>query len=263
MLHFLFFIEKRNQRQSSYLLFVVRPNQSLKLTRKARVRNSFFAMAIRRSVHFESHVACSLAPAVRPPIYGINMNRTFLLIIAFVFWNCKTSTTSPTSENPSIVPLKIGNEWIMQTTYYDTLGNVGSTVQESIKVIGDTTIQGQKYFKVLDGYALILCRNRADGFCLKSWNDPSEYLAVKYPSSVGDSYSYLTINVMVLSTDTIISVPNGDIHCCHYSLSRSAAPTFPLNHFYAPSVGFVQREVAFNDRPMIAIRSKLVSYIIK
>ena len=150
----------------------------------------------------------------------------------------------------------------MQRSYYDTLGNITSTFQDTIKITGETTVQGVTYSVMLDSYALIFCINRNEGL-YALWGDNKEYLLLKYPASSGDYYSNPSTNMTVVATDTLISVPKGNFHCYHYSLLNTSGINYPVNDYYSPGIGYVQIEVNYSHTPKIFVRSKLVDYSIK
>ena len=150
----------------------------------------------------------------------------------------------------------------MQISYYDTLANFSSTSQETTKVVGDTVIQGQKYYVMFDSYALIYMINRNDGLYVLNFSNNQPILDLKYPGVVNDSYSNGTTNYSITSTDTVLSVPKGNLHCYQYSLT-STGTIIPVYHYYSPGVGVVQDEFAYSNRPIIGVRRKLVDYSLK
>ena len=185
----------------------------------------------------------------------------FCSLICFYISGCK-SPTSPTVINPSIIPLAVGNQWVMQTSYFDTLGNLSSTSQDTIKVIGDTIIQGQKYYVMLNLYALTYMSDRNDGIYVLDVNDYQSSMFLKYPAVRNDSYSLESTNYSIASTDTMISVPKGNFHCYQYSLSASGI-NIPVYDYYSPGIGYVQQEFAYLNKPLIGVRRQLVDYSLK
>ena len=190
------------------------------------------------------------------------MKLTFFCSLIYLYISGCKSPTSPTVTNPSIIPLAVGNQWIMQTSYFDTLGNLSSTNQDTIKVIGDTIIQGQKYYVMLNLYSLTFMSNRNDGIYVLDVNNYQSSMFLKYPAVPNDSYSLGSTHFAIASTDTLISVPKGNFHCYQYSLSDSGV-IIPVYGYYSPGIGYVQQEFAYLNKPVIGVRRKLVDYSLK
>ena len=86
--------------------------------------------------------------------------------------------------------------------------------------------------------------NRADG--LYAWYDlvaPNPYLSAKFPALKGDSYALLdggpVRNAVVLSIDTLVTVPAGQFHCYLYEFRFMSDSTLQFEGFRCPGVGNV------------------------
>jgi len=192
------------------------------------------------------------------------MKRIYLvLLIVFLSLSCK-STTEPIADKPtdSILPMKVGNYWVMQSTYYDTLGNITSILQDTIHVIREQIVLGTRYSVVLDKQEEIYYVNRNDGLYALSGNG-QEVLILKYPASPGDSYFIPSVYIAVISTDTLVSVPKGNLHCYHYFMWNTSGNCYPVDDYYSPGIGYVQIEVNYNYSSKVLVRRKLVDYFLK
>jgi len=166
-------------------------------------------------------------------------SRTLICLSILVVIGCekKDSIVNPPEELTEIVPLKIGNQWTFVRTEFDTLGSITRIDTIQYKIIEDTLINNQKWFR--QSYWTVLYRNDEEGFWEYN-NEPK--LAYKYPAQEGSIfYNNYGWKVTVISTDTLINTPLGILHCYQYQLDFYG---FKTNNFLSPGFGFVYMEGA-------------------
>jgi hypothetical protein len=141
-------------------------------------------------------------------------NLFWLSILVTLCSGCedKGVVTPPQASQQGIMPLKVGNCWIYETTFLDTLGNVILVAPETLAVVVDTMIKGETWFRVKN----VLYTNRSSGLWI--WGTDEPYLFYKYPTEVGDSTltGYGTIQT-VTATARQVNVPAGTFSCVEYS----------------------------------------------
>lgn len=176
-----------------------------------------------------------------------------LFILFFIVIGCKddNNIVNPSVETIEIIPLKVGNFWSYQTTIYDTLGSIVSTIIDSTRIISDTLINGKKYFIFSTG---VLRWNNDAGFWITIAYD--SLLLYKYPANVGDEYSY---NIKVICKDSSIVIPKGTFKCYGYSGSVAI-------DYVCPGLGLIKEEwykKLFNGTKYLYQKQELISYQLK
>ena len=137
-----------------------------------------------------------------------------------------------------IMPLAIGNLWEYHVWKSDTIHTVAD-YYDTMLIVDDTLINSELWFKDQMGKLYI---NRPDGLWLMGRD--SEYLSIKYPCSVGESYmSYIPVfwverTVTLLSTTHYITTEQGSYVTHKYVQD---AYEWPSKHYYkyAPGVGLI------------------------
>ncbi len=187
----------------------------------------------------------------------------FVFILLLSISSCKKEN-NPVMPEPEqrqvLMPLSIGNIWIIKVSFLDTLGNVTSTQFDTMKVLRDTTIEGKQwYITNWDIY-----RNEPDGLYI--WLT-KPHLIYKYPANAGDTYRTGSATVKIVSTNENHSVPYGTLKCYHYQLTYDNTNGYKQNNFTSPGVGYVSWESGTNTQIThkfyTSIRYELVSYSLK
>lgn len=166
-----------------------------------------------------------------------SLKRAFVVgLLALV--SC-TSDNDPASNDTTgvnaILPLKVGNQWILQATYSDTT----QPGLDTMRITKDTLIDGERWFFIegaFFGPNQPLMTNRSNGLWTR--NNLSMGLSWKYPSFVGDAYpigSGGTDTIHVVSTTADVSVPAGPFRCYRYRFNSDTSDTY-----LSPNVGFVK-----------------------
>jgi hypothetical protein len=171
------------------------------------------------------------------------MNRkiiVLLLLILLVDSGCKKDNPIKTGDNTSptiIMPLSVGNQWILKITNADSSNPV--TAIDTMSVEKDTTINGELWFHLrflgVFGDVNLILTNRADGlYEFYHANSPQVSLWLKYPSAPGAQYVHNNPIEVISINDTII-VPAGQFVCYHYS------STF-YDYWFSPNIGVIKYE---------------------
>jgi hypothetical protein len=180
-----------------------------------------------------------------------------LSLIVAVLTGCKKDDNPVNTDTVTgaLMPLKIGNFWVFETTYYDTSGSIMGVDTTGFMVVRDTTINNEKwYFIGFDSTAKEMISNRSNGLWyarLASGTDSAiaPYLYAKYPASV--NYSWLlsdSSKVKVMSIDTSLAlptIPDTNFRCYLYGHIEKGATRSLYFKFIAPGIGFV-RDAAYD-----------------
>jgi len=170
--------------------------------------------------------------------------RYILLLLAFGCQNKDNPVETPTALEP-IVPLKIGNQWFFQLSYFDTSGNVLLTTTDSFKVFRDSTIANEQWFVMsYYGGSTLVCTNRKDGFW--SFERDSQYLILKYPATPNEIYPTIDATARFVSSEAVLTVPKGTFTCYKYEHAWTRLNGFKSYSYWKPGIGFVRVEIASN-----------------
>ena len=173
-----------------------------------------------------------------------------------------------TPDRPALLPLAEGNVWIMAFTRFDADGHLTEAYTDTLRVVGDTTIAGERWAEVRCAQTPVGCipggyyANREDG--VWKWygpdSDEAPYLLYKYPAETGDTYvlpGSANFTVTVRGTKEPIEVPAGPVVAYHYELDTDEVANLPvsegagrLQRYLAPGHGFVSigcAYLSFND----------------
>ena len=210
------------------------------------------------------------------------MKRLFLLqILSLYFMACpKSDVVGPTTpSNPIyIVPLSISNKWIQSITKYDSLGNVLSSYIDTLQFPLDTIVSNVHWFhRFREDNAFA---NVDSGFVIRLLplaNNPDAFWQYKYPTIKGERYPFpsfthatfgdewfvdTVLHSIVLSIDSLITVPAGSFHCIVYQTIFN--DTTKLNKtidFLAPGFGPIRTEIyqSYNFGKNIYLFGSIVS----
>jgi hypothetical protein len=192
----------------------------------------------------------------------LNYRRFVLsILLVFVFTSCSDLSTVPQAQSISnLLPLAVGNQWISQLTYFDSLGNALSSLPpESLLVRADTLIDGVRWFYHSYLGHLLAYRNSEIGSLMRLVSpntDGRVCLVYKQSARVGESYGFPVVtfsgyNAWLddsiykctnMSLDTIISVPAGTFHCYRFRVVRQGSIDTWWDEFLAPNYGWVQKD---------------------
>ncbi len=150
-----------------------------------------------------------------------------------------------------LLPLKVGNSWVYKSFELDpTTGDTTSFTEDSLRIIGTTTIRGSLYFVLSSDTNKDVAQNRSDGLFIADY-DPHfdeffDDLFFKFPAQNGESYTYDLIDggqVRVKVTNETVTVPAGTFHSYVYQFID-----LPLESvfYFAPGVGLIHIKNLFN-----------------
>jgi hypothetical protein len=197
-----------------------------------------------------------------------------LLLCSVLFVGCDSSTPDGGETEPLVLlPLDVGNEWVMAFTRYDEDGTLTESYTDTLRVVGDTTVAGERWAEIRCAQTPTGCipggfySNREDG--VWRWygpgSDVAPYLLYKYPADVGDTYEqpsgFIDFNMTVRGTDAPVDTPAGTLLAYHYVLDADSVNGSPvpdevgqLDRYLVPGQGF-----AFIDCSYITLRDEWVT----
>lgn len=169
-----------------------------------------------------------------------------LLLSAAVFSLSSCSKSNPTGPSGSeqMLPLKLGDNWVMQYTFYDTTGAVAGTFNDTVTVAKDTVASNITWYDVsshvINGYFA----DESDGLWILS--SSGQFLAFKSPANVGDTWSFQTdastsYQVTLESNGTSVTVPKGTYTCHDYKVAVNSGGGFEF--YMCPGVGIVALDI--------------------
>lgn len=192
----------------------------------------------------------------RIPSFGLT------ILIALFIVGCDVTdagTESDVQTQTELLPLAVGNAWVMNSTLERESGNFTSVRLDTIRVTADTTIQDEVWYRVVDsgGRETFYATNDQEG--LWKWSDPqdpnsSPYLALRHPATPGDVYSPReSESIQIVSVDTTMSVEAGDFISTFYeSLTErveiggtSYENTHACDFYFAPGTGYIKQVIPY------------------
>ncbi|MCO5252338.1 MAG: hypothetical protein M9949_13100 [Candidatus Kapabacteria bacterium] len=202
----------------------------------------------------------------------------FSLFIFVLALSCSEDSNSPNNNPKELIPLKIGNTWVHNHTYYDEFltdqsGKLTSTV------ISDEMYNGEKYYRMemlrhnsnQKEISQVYYINKSDGFySLYFINSEPQTKFVKYPVFEGEIIHSDKYNKFyVEKVDTLISTSAGKFKCIMYvkialldDIERSKVLIY-----YCPGIGLIAGENIGIDHEtghqFLFFKSELVSYSLK
>lgn len=205
-------------------------------------------------------VPCSPAPS------ETLLMRTPLLLVtcAMVLLSaCDSGPVISPSPRP-LLPLEVGNRWILMRTVTDASGDTLAVKPDTVAVIGDTTLAGERWFALAgssgDSQAGFGGYNtaRSDGVWFRAGASSAPYLQYAYPVEPGTVYPYAphryTAEATVVGTGEPAAGSDG-LRGYLYSIrfdSLRAPPHHPfgdgvppLRRLLAPGVGFGEYETQY------------------
>ncbi len=205
------------------------------------------------------------------------MRTTFVLVFIFfiLIAGCNQKKddlfVNPAPDIKGIVPITIGNQWTYKLFLYDTTGAIRYTTQSPLTVVGDTIINGFRWYKYsyFNDYkfSYYLCANKQNGFY--ALGDSGELLLFKYPAIAGDSF-YVNSKLgylHVLSADTMTTIGSVSYHCVAYesfkSVENNAVGGSHEILFVSPNIGPIKCEVYTSfyswKKPYLYVYAELVA----
>jgi len=206
----------------------------------------------------------------------------FFWFIFMIAISCSEDSNSPIispNNTDELIPLKIGNTWVHNKTYYDEFlaensGKVTSTV------ISDEMYNGEKYYRMemlrpnssQKEISPVYYINKSDGFYSLSFdeNNEPETEFIKYPVSEGEIFFNDEIRKSYAEkVDTLISTRAGKFKCIKYVhiIQLDGKYSSKVLTFYCPGIGLIGIEyyTMYHEtgNQVLFYTSELVSYKLK
>ena len=184
----------------------------------------------------------------------------YFLFAILLYSSCKDTGVQPTTPI-STFPLKVGNQWNFQQVNFDTLGNTSWSQSDSIRIIGDTIIAGDRWYYYNYHGHLLSFRNSESGVLARLVSPNTDGIAklyLKFPAHVGDSYGFpivgfsgfnawldTAVQCTVMSLDTVVTVALGTFHCYQFRVGTSNTW---WDNFVSQDYGWISEELYSNIR---------------
>ena len=192
--------------------------------------------------------------------------RFLLVAMSVLFGACDSESVTP-PPSPSLVdllPLEVGNRWILMRTVTDASGNTLVSEPDTVTVVSDTTLAGERWFALagssqdsragFGGYNAV----RSDGIWFRGGPSTPAYLQYAYPTEPGVTYPYAphryAAEARVVGTEEPVPGPNrlrGHLYSIRFDSLRAwphmsfADGVPPLRRLLVPGVGFQEYETQF------------------
>lgn len=181
--------------------------------------------------------------------------------------SCKKSNPVNSSSEQQIIPMKMGDSWVMQYAVYDTTGTTLETLADTSRVVSDTVIAGVTWYYVSSKISHgVYYTNKSDGLWLMTLGGSAgSTLLYKYPASVGDNWSVEAAAAPIitegrLQADTSVTVPKGTYSCYEYDMLDNSQLVEQVD--LCPGLGDVQVDLyssTKSGRSYHELRGELVS----
>jgi hypothetical protein len=174
---------------------------------------------------------------------------------AFVLQSCKDDPASPDGSN-EIWPLAVGNYWAYTYIFNDT-----TTVYDTVTVVGDTIINGDKWYMLGSGLVdeIVLFRNLSTGLVTKEddWDSTAYQYIMKYPTQVGDTLFRWDVDnpedrdtVITISVNTPVTVAAGSFSAIVFQVidyEELLNYTSKEVTYFSRNVGMIKNEIYRKD----------------
>ncbi|MCB0278664.1 MAG: hypothetical protein KDD94_04130 [Calditrichaeota bacterium] len=179
------------------------------------------------------------------------------VLIAALLLSCSNATDS--DPNTDIQPITNGSRWVYDITEYSPIYR--TEVEETREVKGIDSL----------GYSLIhISKDNILGIYQYIYKDDGLYIVnnmtdvidIKYPVSVGETFSPGITQIKLVKNDTTIEVPSGTFKNCYY-FTYHFNGALSQKRFYKVGIGMVQRIIYSTNNGNVIQDSKLKSYLIK
>ncbi|PKL85856.1 MAG: hypothetical protein CVV22_04780 [Ignavibacteriae bacterium HGW-Ignavibacteriae-1] len=202
----------------------------------------------------------------------------FSLFIFVLALGCSDDSNSPNNNSKELMPLKIGNSWVYNYTYYDGFAEHSGKVTST--VISDEMYNGEKYYRIetlnhinnQKKISPIYSINKTDGLYMLYFEDNDELHTdfLKYPVSEGEIFqSNESSKLYVEKVDTLISTSAGKFNCIKYikKIIFDGKEIDISIMYYCPGIGRIAGEYFLMSdetrNPVFLYKSELVSYNLK
>lgn len=172
-----------------------------------------------------------------------------LSVTLFTLASCNKSNPVNSPGGEQILPLNMGNTWLMQYTVYDTTGATQGTTYDTTSVTMDTVLAGETWYHIATKISSgpLFYTNKSDGLWeMTLGSSIAPTLLYKYPANVGDNWSVqmdasTNYQVSLQSTGASVSVPKGNYACYDYRMLDNSQPVEEV--YLNPGLGIVAIDI--------------------
>jgi len=177
--------------------------------------------------------------------------RYLLIIISLFMISCADNSTNvETQEQEGIIPLHVGNTWKYEISLYDSVGTLVNTDTEDRKVLSDTLIDGERWFKA--NFLGLYVSNRSNGLWQRNQRFPylpdsenkelgEPTFRIPFPVRLNESIKVGASTYTLIEKDVVVNVPAGTFSC--YLFRQNYRTTLGVPEYfvyYSPEVGLVK-----------------------
>ncbi len=196
----------------------------------------------------------------------------YLILIPLFFSSCKKEETiacPPAPEIPNYLPMSVGDYWVYENFYVDTLGNDSSIgVIDSVYISTDTVINGKTYYvfrgtnypvKMQPNMLLNIVEKvngdliNLDGTIVFSSTNFSDTLKSRYETHNGDTlfFAYSKMDGAVLQFTVPLGTYNSLIRNDTYFFYRQFSPINPriYPYVYGENIGLISSSISYSSTP--------------
>lgn len=175
----------------------------------------------------------SMADMFRAPIasgsYSLHwyLNNGLSFQLNLLCGKSENEISDPAGISSPIYPLKVGNKWTFSESYVfsDTVISADTITQS---IVGEEMLNGEKWFLIISEDVDQLITARQDGIYLYYSDIKTTVLKYKYPTVMGEQYAsgydewtgrtltLVPFQMLVDSTNELVSVPGGQYQCSKY-----------------------------------------------
>lgn len=194
----------------------------------------------------------------------VNQIPIIIIVLTFSFVSCEKTCDIENIDKTFLLPLKVGNVWNYEATYYDSSKNVLYKDFKNITITGDTIINNQLWYNIDFGgyFHPVAYRNNLEGLLVHEFNSTS--ILYKYPIKLGEIFdTSSTFFGTLASIDEIIFVPAGNFSCYNY---QKVYQKIKVNNYISPGIGIIKADIAIGldaAQPYVKETWELISYNIK
>ena len=174
-------------------------------------------------------------------------SKILFIFLFIIIIGCKDNISNPTS-GKEIWPLKVGNLWAHQYTKFDSLGNIRSSLIDTLQIGRDSLALSQNIYKFIHtrlSGGIEYVWNQSDGlhFYNKISGELIDILMFKFPASQGEICVYGTDTLRVESVNFSYKTQAVSFNCYKYVSEGWANEYYHRSiNFLCPDIGLVAEE---------------------
>jgi hypothetical protein len=202
------------------------------------------------------------------------MKRVFFLILAagMIMVSCKKDETTikadPTAKS-DFMQLKIGNYWVYHKIHIDATGSESPPTVDSLLIIDDTLIRGNKYYKkVFVGHEHVTFLRDSGGYLVdhkgKVIFSDHDFSNVIRTDTIGPGLALAQYRMF--DPDTLIQVTYGTFEVLEFRGEitaldpQSSHGTQYTHYYYSEGIGMVKNSCYYYNDPDLKVEQRLVNF---